>query len=183
MIYTIVGLTADDQPLTERVDADTPDEAASLALSVHDLDEVIAVFEGELVQVGGYRCAEHHARYVSGARFEGRKEHEVTFIDTYGHAAPLRMPVIDGFQRHSPTGFSWGHGGSGPADLALAILHRSMLYMTGSRIRADDYALRYHQSLKWDVIAHMDHSAFTLSVRQVMSWLDTRVVKVQRLMA
>lgn len=42
---------------------------------------------------------------------------------------------------HSPDGFSWGYGGSGPAQLALAI----MLELTG---KPDGY-----QKLKWEVIA------------------------------
>ena len=42
---------------------------------------------------------------------------------------------------HSPDGFNWGYGGSGPAQLALAI----MLKLTG---KPDKY-----QQLKWDVIA------------------------------
>lgn len=42
---------------------------------------------------------------------------------------------------HSPDGFNWGYGGSGPAQLALAI----MLKLTG---KADGY-----QKFKWEVIA------------------------------
>lgn len=34
-----------------------------------------------------------------------------------GHEEPLQHHV-----RHSPTGFAWGYGGSGPADLARCIL-------------------------------------------------------------
>lgn len=34
-----------------------------------------------------------------------------------GESKPLRHVV-----RHSPTGFEWGYGGSGPSDLALSIL-------------------------------------------------------------
>jgi len=42
---------------------------------------------------------------------------------------------------HSPDGFNWGYGGSGPAQLALAIV----LAITG---KADG-----HQKFKWEVIA------------------------------
>jgi hypothetical protein len=42
---------------------------------------------------------------------------------------------------HSPDGFNWGYGGSGPAQLALAIV----LKLTG---KADGY-----QDFKWNVIA------------------------------
>ena len=45
---------------------------------------------------------------------------------------------------HSPDGFSWGHGESGPAQLALAIL---------ADARGDDVAIQNYQEFKWVVIA------------------------------
>ena len=45
------------------------------------------------------------------------------------------------YRNHSPDGFNWGYGGSGPAQLALAVT----LEVTGS---AEGY-----QQFKWDVIA------------------------------
>ncbi|MBT9252140.1 MAG: hypothetical protein KM296_00220 [Brockia lithotrophica] len=40
-------------------------------------------------------------------------------------------------ERHSPTGFEWGYGGSGPADLALSILH-DYLNRSGPALRVKD---------------------------------------------
>lgn len=48
---------------------------------------------------------------------------------------------------HSPDGFSWGYGGSGAAQLALAI----MLELAGDTVNGN---YDYHQ-LKWDVIAKL----------------------------
>ena len=48
---------------------------------------------------------------------------------------------------HSPTGFEWVYGGSGPADLALNIL----LAATGDR----DFAAQHHQSFKWRFVASL----------------------------
>jgi hypothetical protein len=45
---------------------------------------------------------------------------------------------------HSPTGFEWGYGGSGPAQLALAIL--------ADALGDDKAALRLHQRYKFMVI-------------------------------
>ena len=45
---------------------------------------------------------------------------------------------------HSPDGFSWGYGGSGPAQLALAIL---------LKIADKGIALAQHQQFKRDLIA------------------------------
>jgi len=46
---------------------------------------------------------------------------------------------------HSPTGFMWGYGGSGPAQLALAIL--------ADLLGDDTQALMLYQPFKWKVIA------------------------------
>lgn len=46
---------------------------------------------------------------------------------------------------HSPTGFAWGYGGSGPAQLALAIL---------LRFAEPDVAVQLHQRFKADHVAH-----------------------------
>lgn len=52
------------------------------------------------------------------------------------------------FRNHSPDGFNWGYGGSGPAQLALAI----MLKLTG---KSDGY-----QDFKFKVIANLPQSDF-----------------------
>ena len=55
--------------------------------------------------------------------------------------------------RHSPNGFGWGDGGSGAAQLALAIL-----------LRATDRgtAAAHYQAFKWDVIAKLPQADFSL---------------------
>lgn len=46
---------------------------------------------------------------------------------------------------HSPTGFEWGYGGSGPAQLALAILAKYL--------GDDGLAVELHQPFKWRIVA------------------------------
>ena len=55
---------------------------------------------------------------------------------------------------HSPDGYEWGYGGSGPADLALNITIDCLL-----RLGIDDNGLAYtiHQSVKRHFIANMPH--------------------------
>lgn len=48
-------------------------------------------------------------------------------------------------RNHSPTGFAWGYMGSGPAQLALAILYRH----TGNA----EVSLKHYQDFKREVIA------------------------------
>lgn len=51
-------------------------------------------------------------------------------------------------RNHSPDGFNWGYGGSGPAQLALALLLEAGL--------PDELAERFYQDFKWDVVARFD---------------------------
>lgn len=50
-------------------------------------------------------------------------------------------------RRHSPTGFAWGYGGSGPAQLSLAIL--------ADLLGNDERALRLYQDFKFKVIGRL----------------------------
>ena len=83
---------------------------------------------------------------------------------------PGEGPVVYGvgheWVHHSPSGFAWGYGGSGPADLALNIL----LKVTGDR----DTALRLHQDFKWDFIAPMPDEGGEILIEDVKKWLRDR---------
>jgi len=63
---------------------------------------------------------------------------------------------------HSPTGFEWGYGGSGPADLALNILLQFTDPMTAELL---------HQAFKWEFIATMPHEGGTISGVDIRSWI------------
>ena len=65
---------------------------------------------------------------------------------------------------HSPTGFEWGYGGSGPAQLALAIL--------ADHLENDDQAVRLHQEFKRMVVASLPQSNWTLTPDQIAKSLD-----------
>ena len=51
-------------------------------------------------------------------RYEGRREGYAAIVTVDGRRLNPRLDLWN----HSPTGFEWGYGGSGPAQLALAIL-------------------------------------------------------------
>jgi len=70
-------------------------------------------------------------------------------------------------RNHSPDGFAWGYGGSGPAQLALALL----LDATGN----PELALRDYQAFKNQVIAglHPDRP-WSYSREQVLQWVGAR---------
>lgn len=65
------------------------------------------------------------------------------FIEGDGPSRPL--PPCLGLCSHSPTGFAWGYNGSGPAQLAFAIIFD----LTGNAAAAH----RYHQQFKARAIA------------------------------
>lgn len=81
-------------------------------------------------------------RYV-GTRVRGRTR--VTAYPGERKLTPSRSLQVE---RHSPAGFEWGYGGSGPAQLALAIL----LDYT------DDVAVarRNYQQFKREVVSQLE---------------------------
>lgn len=60
-------------------------------------------------------------------------------------ATPLRARLD--LDNHSPTGLEWGYPGSGPAQLALALL--------ADVLGDDELAVHLHQRFKWAVIAKL----------------------------
>ena len=70
---------------------------------------------------------------------------------------------------HSPDGFSWGYAGSGPAQLALAILLEC----------TDEDTAKYHyQAFKFDVIAKLPRTEeFEITI-DVQEWLESRTITV-----
>ncbi len=65
---------------------------------------------------------------------------------------------------HSPNGFNWGYGGSGPAQLALALL----LDVTGD----PDLSCKLHQEFKWDIIAGWKKDQpWTYCEEQIKEWV------------
>ncbi|MBN2286928.1 MAG: hypothetical protein JXI43_10805, partial [Tissierellales bacterium] len=63
---------------------------------------------------------------------------------------------------HSPDGFCWGYGGSGPAQLALAIL---------LKFTDRETACNLYQKFKWEMIATLPQDDFVLSVEGVIHWI------------
>lgn len=66
---------------------------------------------------------------------------------------------------HSPTGFEWGYGGSGPADLALNIL---ALFVSPPEAR------RLHHRYKRDIVAQLPHEGGTIEAADVRAWIICR---------
>lgn len=81
--------------------------------------------------------------------------------------APLGLPDLRRDEaRHSPDGFQWSYGGSGPAELARALL---------MAICRDDLELARHpgcyQRFKFDVIAALPKAEFKMPSTLVEEWM------------
>ena len=70
-----------------------------------------------------------------------------------GDAISTLDPRLD-LRNHSPTGFEWGYGGSGPAQLALAIL--------ADFYSDDQLALGHYQNFKFKVIGRIQDDEWML---------------------
>src|SRR5437867_3890573 len=86
--------------------------------------------------------------------YEGKREGYVAEVTVNGR--PLN-PRLD-LRNHSPSGFEWGYGGSGPAQLALAILADCV---------GDVPALCHYQKFKGNVIALLPYKGWTITDDQV----------------
>ena len=80
-------------------------------------------------------------------------------VSVNGEALDPRLDL----ENKSPTGFAWGYSGSGPAQLALAIL--------ADHLGDDDTALEYFQDFKRAFIATAPEEGFTLTSEQIDAWV------------
>jgi hypothetical protein len=106
----------------------------------------------------GASMTDRPAAAYSGVRTEAGAV--VVWIAADGSSGPL-PPRFD-LRNHSPTGFEWGYGGSGPAQLALAILANAL---------GDARAEGLYEAFKWDCIAMLGDAPWTITREQVLSWL------------
>lgn len=70
---------------------------------------------------------------------------------------------------HSPDGFEWSFGGSGPSQLALAIL----LDFTGDQ----HIAQALYMDFKWSFVAYWSKDSWTMRGEDLQEWLKTYEMK------
>jgi hypothetical protein len=88
-------------------------------------------------------------------RYEGIRQGYAVTVTVDGRRLNPRRDLWN----HSPTGFEWGYGGSGPAQLALAIL--------ADHCGNDEQALNFYQRFKWAVIAELPGRGWTLTSEEI----------------
>lgn len=90
---------------------------------------------------------------------------QILITDSFG-TIELKPNYSQQIINHSPDGFNWGYGGSGPAQLALAIL----LHLT-SNIK---WAAQHHQEFKFQFIATLPQSDFVINGQAMVEWIVAR---------
>lgn len=80
-------------------------------------------------------------------------------------------PRLD-LANRSPSGLEWGYGGSGPAQLALALLADA----TGD----DGAALALHQDFKWRFVARFDRDQFEISQAEICRFVGDNSARMGR---
>ena len=80
---------------------------------------------------------------------------------------------------HSPDGFEWGYGGSGPADLALNILEAVLILEDYTGRLTQCYSgvcfaksWELHQAFKREFIEKVPHDGVVIPYAKVKAWID-----------
>ena len=107
-------------------------------------------------------------RQYTGLRVD---RHVTVLVD----GAPLPLGPSLAIRGHSPDGYEWGYGGSGPAQLALALL----LDVSGD----PDVAQRWYQDFKAQVVARMARDRWTMTEEYILKWLTATRAKADQAQA
>ena len=92
--------------------------------------------------------------------YQGRRNGHVVQVTVDGRPLNPRLDLWN----HSPTGFEWGYGGSGPAQLALALL--------ADHLGCDGEAVSLHQDFKRTIVAVLPHAGWSLNSFDIQRALD-----------
>jgi hypothetical protein len=94
----------------------------------------------------------------------------VVTVEREGESRPLD-PRFD-LRNHSPTGFEWGYGGSGPAQLALAL--------AADVLGDDEKAQDVYQRLKFKLVGGLPEQDWQLSEDRIRSVIDSILAEQTR---
>jgi len=87
--------------------------------------------------------------------YEGKREGYAIVVTVNGRPLNPRLDLWN----HSPTGFEWGYGGSGPAQLALALL--------ADCLGNDEEAVQLHQEFKRQVVANLEGHGWIMTSHEI----------------
>lgn len=140
--------------------ADTPLEALRFArLEMQALaPDLVCVFSVLVPTYDPRGQGKGRNNQYRGIRLTGNAKLVTKNGRVFDHAKSCRV------WNHSPDGFEWGYGGSGPAQLALAILLEEGY--------SPERAVQLHQHYKADVIARLPSVGWQIRGDQVETWVQ-----------
>ncbi len=75
------------------------------------------------------------------------------------------LPPRHDLRNHSTSGYEWGYGGSGPAQLALAL--------AADVLGDDDRAQDVYQQLKFTLVGRLPHEGWVLTESRIRHAIET----------
>lgn len=117
--------------------------------------------------------------YFSGERYDDGVCHAFVIHETHDHAGnqvkiTRHLPLRVDLRNHSPAGFEWGYAGSGPAQLALAILAEHLR----DQPEGDQHAVELHQDFKFAFVAAFPSAGWRITAEAIDEWLANQVYTV-----
>ncbi len=103
-------------------------------------------------------------KIYKGKRSGGGVGGQAIVVQDNGDEYPLKH-----IERHSPDGFNWGYGGSGPADTALSIL-ANCLKMEQANV--------LYQSFKSEFVAAWGDE-FTITEKEIKDWARKQRAEIE----
>lgn len=100
-----------------------------------------------------------------------RRENCVT-VTVESAGGKRSLPPRHDIANHSPDGFEWGYGGSGPAQLALALVANCC----GDKAATP----AVYQAVKWDIVAKLPHDGWTLTDKQIIEAVEAAENEVRK---
>lgn len=83
------------------------------------------------------------------------------------------LPLYLDFVNHSPTGFEWGYYGSGPSQLAYAILHHYFVKAKGlTEKQAHEKAVDIYMEFKRLVVGSLPHSSWDMNEKEIDTYFE-----------
>jgi len=93
--------------------------------------------------------------------YEGKREAYAAIVTVNGRPLNPRLDLWN----HSPSGFEWGYGGSGPAQLALALL--------ADHLANEAETLALYQIFKRTVVANLPYRGWRLTTDEIQRALQS----------
>ncbi|MBT9143819.1 MAG: hypothetical protein DDT29_02231 [Dehalococcoidia bacterium] len=101
--------------------------------------------------------------YKGHRRSEAGNQEVMVCYEPDAGRIPLLPDRSQNIRNHSPNGFDWGYLGSGPAQLALALL----LDVTDD----EKISLRHYQDFKLIIVANWGDD-WMITPKEILGWLD-----------